>query len=775
MKTILKYLMIGYFLCVFFLLDCKAQSYFTPESRLKSWTSHLEMKGKSTYKHLQWKSVGPEFMGGRIETIAVHPNQPNTLYVGAGSGSLWKSVNNGTTWTSIFDDQSTMAMGCIAIAPSNPDILWLGTGEVLMARSSFAGTGIFKSLDAGRTWKHMGLMGTNHIPKIIIDPKNPNIVFAASMGRNFGFNEERGIYKTINGGQTWEKVLFISDRVGVVDMVMDPLDNQTVLAVAWERERKPWNNRGFGPGSGIYKTRDGGKTWKKITKGLPSGDHVGRFGLSFSNSNPNIIYAVLDNRGPKPENVIDPILDDNGPKNRSKIIRGELYKSNDKGETWVKTHEGSIPTGIGDDFCEIRVAPDNENEVFILGQKLIKTLDGGKTFKSTGETVVHLLSHEIRVMHLDQHEMWIDPKNTDKLILGNDGGVYISYDRGATWVHHNNLPIGEFYAVSVDNQDPYIIYGGTQDDAAVYGPSTHRMGDRLTKFGVEDPWSQVYVDQWGGGDSYFTEVDRLNPDIIYYEHQFGDLKRKNMKTQETVSIMPKAEVGAPELRRNWMSPFFISQFHKTTLYYGAQKLFRSQNRGDTWTAISPDLTTNPGPDKFGNIPYGTITTVSESPLNRDLLYVGTDDGNVQVTKDGGKTWVLIKNNLPDKWVTRVRASQHHLQTIYVTHTGYREDDFEKYVHMSTDYGNTWNLIAGNLPAESINVITEDPRDPDILYIGTDLGVYVTINRGKTWQILSAGLPTAAIHDLVIQSREMDLIAGTHGRSIYVLDIEEIGK
>lgn len=757
--------------CAMASINGNAQNQSTPEFRAKAWQDHLDLKEKSPYADLKWRSVGPEFMGGRIETIAGHPDQPNTLYVGAGSGNLWKSINNGTTWKPIFDDYSTASMGCVAIAPSNPDVLWLGTGEVLMARSSFAGTGVFKSLDAGKTWEHKGLMGTDHIAQIVIDPKNPYVVYVAAIGRNYGPNKERGIYKTTNGGKTWEKILFISDDTGVVEIVMDPSDNHTLLAVAWERDRKPWNNKVSGVGSGIYKTIDGGKSWKQITNGLPTGKNIGRFGLSFSISNPNVIYAILDNENPKP------ISNDNknGSRQESRAIKGELYKSSDKGESWKKTHDGSIPTGIGDDFCLIRVAPDNENEVYVVGQKLIKTLDGGKTFLPTGDTIIHLLPHEIRVMHLDMHELWIDPQNPDKLILGNDGGLYMSYDRGNTWLHYNNLPIGEFYAVSVDNAKPYNIYGGTQDDAALFGPATHNVADRLTKFGVDDPWKQVYVDQWGGGDSYFTEVDPLDSDFIYYESQFGELKRKNMKTGKATSIQPKASKGEPRLRTNWMTPFIISPHDKLTLYYGAQKIYRSRDKGNSWEVISPNLTTNPGPEQQGNVPYGTITSISESPLKQGLVYAATDDGNVQVSKDGGKNWTLINNGLPKKWISRIRASQHNLNTVYVTLTGYREDDFEKYVYKSTDYGKTWKSIAGNLPSESINVITEDPRNSSVLYVGTDLGAYVTTDGGVSWNILSNGLPTVAVHDLVIQPRELELVAGTHGRSIYVLDIKKIVK
>jgi hypothetical protein len=371
--------------------------------------------------------------------------------------------------------------------------------------------------------------------------------------------------------------------------------------------------------------------------------------------------------------------------------------------------------------------------------------------------------------------MWIDPEDPDRLILGNDGGVYMSHDRGKSWLHLNNFPIGEFYAVWVDMDEPYNIYGGTQDNAALFGPSTHNVEDRLTEHGVEDPWKHVYLDRWGGGDSYFTYRDPVDHDIIYYEHQFGVLRRKNMKTGETKDIMPRAGEGEPRLRRNWMTPYFISKYDPATLYYAAHKVFKSPDRGDSWTCISPDLTTDPGPEKRGDVPYGTITMLSESPLQKGLIYAGTDDGNVQVTKDDGETWTLVKDGLPPKWVSRVIASQHELGTAYVTLTGYRDDDFEKYVYRSTDFGKTWVSIGGNLPSEGINVIREDPRDKNILYVGTELGVYVTRDGGETWHSLCNHLPTTPVHDLMIHPRDHELVIATHGRSFFVLDIKPINR
>ena len=730
-----------------------------PELRMKSWERHQKLKLESPFKDLKWRAVGPEFQGGRIEAIACHPGNPFTLYVGAGSGNLWKTVNSGTTWEPIFDNESTFAIGSIAISPTDPKIVWVGTGEILMARSSFAGTGIFKSTDAGKTWANMGLHESHHIPRVLVDPKDPDVVYVAALGHNYGYNEERGLFKTTDGGKTWQKILYISEKAGIVEVIMDPADNQILYAAAWQRDRKAWNNVAAGEDSGLYKTSDGGRTWKRLSNGLPTGKYVGRFGLAVSSSNPDVVYALLDNHTPRPE--------------RRRRNRGEIYRSDDKGETWRKTHEDRVQTAIGYDFCLIRVSPDNEDEIYVLGNKLIRSQDGGKTFEPAGETIVHLLSHDIKVMHLDMHEMWIDPKNPDRLLLGTDGGLYCSYDRGITWLHLNNLPIGEFYAISVDMAEPYKIYGGTQDNAALFGPSTHNIKDRLTKYGVEDPWKHVYLDRWGGGDSYFTELDPTDHNTIYYEHQFGDLRRKNMKTGETKSIMPKAKEGEPRLRRNWMTPYIISHYDPRTLYCGAHKMFKSLDRGDSWQCISQDLTTNPGKDKQGNVPYGTLTTISESRIKQGLIYVGTDDGNVQVTRDGGRSWVLVKSGLPPKWVSRVVASRHEKGTVYVSLTGYREDDFEKYLYMSTDFGQTWSSIASNLPAESINVVREDPKKEQILYVGTDMGVYVSINQGKSWHSLCNHLPTTPVHDLVIHPREDEMVIGTHGRSCFVLDVKPI--
>jgi photosystem II stability/assembly factor-like uncharacterized protein len=792
------------------------------ESRLKSWEYHQKMKNDSIFKNLKWREVGPQFQGGRISSIAAPPGDTFTIYVAAGAGNLWKTTNNGTTWEPIFDKESTFAIGDIAVSKSNPSIVWVGSGEELMARSSYAGTGVFKSIDGGKTWQNMGLNDSHHIGRIVIDPKNPDIVYIAALGHMFTYNKERGLFKTTDGGKTWEKVLYISDKAGVVEVVMDPSDNKTLYAASWERDRKPWINVQSGEGSAIYKTTDAGLTWKKLTTGFPAGKHVGRIGLSISVSNPNVVYALLDNhalRSKEPEKVeqesatsltipklekmtseeflkIDlkilaaflkemrvPLeytpavilemvqnrkltpksfaqyLLDLWPDRKQQfidVIGAEIYRSDNRGETWRKVNEYYLEQffkNYGYAFCDIRVSPDNENKIYVLGVRLLTSNDGGKTY-------THISGKNV---HADIHDLWIDPLNSDRLLLGTDGGLSFSYDRGKTWQKINNLPIGEFYAVSVDMDTPYKIYGGLQDNGVLYGPS-----DQEREFAVDDPWKRI-----SGGDGFFVWVDPNESNTVYYGLQFGSFYRKNLKDESAKYLTPQAKIGESPLRYNWMTPFLISPYNPFILYYGANKLYKSLNRGDSWVCISPDLSTNPGPEKQGDIPYGTITTISESPLKPGLIYVGTDDGNVHITQNNGVNWTKISDNLPDKWISRVVASKYEEGTVFIALTGFREDDFEKYLYMSTDYGKTWVSICGNLPSESINVIREDPKKKNILYVGTDLGIYVSLDRGGKWHSLCGNLPTTPVHDLVIHPRENELVIGTHGRSVFVLDVEFI--
>ncbi len=784
------------------------------EERLKAWEQHELLKKTSIFKNLKWRSVGPEFMGGRITDIEVPPGNHFIIYVAVASGNVWKTVNNGTTWIPIFESESTFTIGDMAVSPSNPEIIWVGTGESNSSRSSYAGTGVFKSEDGGKTWRNMGLNDSHHIGRIIIHPENPDIVYVAVIGHLYTENEERGLYKTTDGGKSWKKVLYLNPRTGIIDVTMDPSNPDILYAASWERIRKAWNFTGSGYGSGIWKSTDGGENWVRLTNGFPVGENVGRIGLAVSPSNPNVVYALLDNQAPRPlekkegeltieelkkmkkeeflkidtkilngflrkygvpkeytaekvismvkrgeltiNHIVQYVMDANRSLFEANVVGAEVYRSDDRGETWKKMNEKYIDNfyySYGYYFGNIRVSPDNENKIYILGVPLLTSEDGGKTFKNIGG----------RGVHADHHALWIDHKNPDRLILGNDGGINISYDRGKTWQKINNLPIGQFYTVTVDMEKPYNIYGGLQDNGVVYGPSNHNPEP-----GVPDPWKTLF-----GGDGAYVQVDPLDSNIVYVESQFGNIARINKKDGSVKRIKPTAKLNEPPLRFNWQTPYLISSHNPFTLYYGANKLFKSLNRGDSWISISPDLTTNPQPQ--GNVPYGTITTISESPLKPGLIYVGTDDGNLWVTHNDGAFWSRIGQGLPKKWVSRVVASQYEEGTVFVSFTGYRDDDFEKYLYMSKDYGKTWISIAGNLPSEPINVIREDPNSRDILYVGTEPGVYVSIDRGKTWFSLCNNLPTTPVHDMIVHPRDNELVIGTHGRSVYVLDVKIIQK
>jgi photosystem II stability/assembly factor-like uncharacterized protein len=731
------------------------------EARREAWARHQQLERESPVAALPWRAVGPRLQGGRIEALAVSPGRPSTIYAGAGSGGVFKSINNGTTWTPIFDREATTSIGSIAVAPSDPNVVWVGTGEVLMARSSYAGFGVYKSTDAGATWTNMGLTDTHHIAQVLIHPKDPNRVWVAAIGRLYSENEERGVFRTVDGGRTWQRTLFVNPRTGAIDLTLDPSNPDVLYASMWDRSRKAWGHSPNGPGSGAYKSTDGGVTWRLLGGGLPSGADVGRIGLAIARSNPRVVYALVDNYAPPPAS---PAGTSGGGAPKPTRIEGEVYRSDDAGGTWRKVNTEPLSTGW--DFCLIRVAPDNENVVYLPNQRFLASENGGRTYRQIQGTLVHLLPHGSTVLHLDQHELWINPQDGDHMLLGNDGGLHLSYDRGASWLHLNNLPIGEFYAVSVDMDTPYNIYGGTQDNAALFGVSTQAMADDRS-----DQWTQIYLDRWGGGDSYFTYRDPSDRDLFYYEHQFGDLRRKRMSTGATDAIAPKAPPGEPPNRTNWMTPFLLSAHSPGTMYYGAERVFKSKDRGTSWTAISPDLTS--APSQQGNVPWGTLTSIAESPIQADLIYTGADDGRLHVTRDGGATWRRIGETLPERWISRVVASRHHEGTVYVAMTGYRFNEFTPYLYVSRDYGQTWTSLVGNLPAEPINVVGEDPTDARILYLGTDSGVYASITGGRAWMSIGATLPTVPVHDLVVHPRESELVIATHGRSVYVADIKPV--
>jgi photosystem II stability/assembly factor-like uncharacterized protein len=731
--------------------------------RLESYQKHLQMKEESIFNRLEWRNIGPYFMGGRIVDIEAYEDEPYRYYLATASGGLFVTDNNGTTWTALFDNESSITIGDIAVSQTDKNLIWVGTGEHNSSRSTYAGTGIFKSTDGGKTWKNMGLTDSHHISRVLVDPKNNDIVYAAVIGHLYTYNEERGVFKTTDGGKTWKKVLYISPKTGVIDLAMHPKNNKILLASAWQRKRKAWNFWEGGAESGIYKSSDGGETWKQIDGGLPRHEDVGRIGLDFSRSNPDVVYALLDNQERKDGKK----KDKNEPANQNMFnsqIKGvEVYRSNDGGDTWSKANKDYLTYlafTYGYYFGQIRVAPDNDQVVYILGVPLMKSTDGGKTFKD--------ISQQGGIMgdggvHADMHALWIDPNDPKRLLLGTDGGLNISYDEGKTWQKFNNISLGQCYTINYDFQEPYYVYTGLQDNGVNAGPSNFVRFNRQSK----KNWIRLV-----GGDGAFVQPEPGNPDTVYVAFQYGAILRLDLTGKSgTRNIKPSPKNKKEKYRFNWLSPFFVSPHNRYALYMGGNKVFRSMDRGEHWTEISPDLTNQT--NISGDVPYATIVSLDESPIKPELLYAGTDDGNVWVKKDAQSDWVKINKGLPEKWVTRLVASKYKEERVYITLTGYRDDDFKTYVYVSEDMGSTWTSLKGNLPEEAVNVIREDPVNQNVLYLGTDLGIYVSLDRGKNWHSIRNNLPTNAVYDLRIHPREKELIIGTHGRGVYIMPVSRI--
>jgi photosystem II stability/assembly factor-like uncharacterized protein len=729
----------------------------TAAERAAAWTMHRSMADSSWFRGLAWRAAGPVKIGARIEAIAIPPGNTGTIYAGVGSGNLWKTVNNGLTWRPIFEHESAFAIGDVAVSQSNPDVVWVGTGEAQPRYAGYAypGTGVFKSLNGGRTWEHMGLGETHHVGKVLIHPTKPNTVYVAAMGRQWSHNRERGVFRTTDGGAHWQHVLMIDDSTGVADLVMDPTNPNRLYAWAWQIEA--------GTRGGLFMSRDGGTTWRRSEVGLPTGLR-GRAGLEVSPSAPNIVYLFLDNRNPSPV------------KGRP-FTGGEVYRSTDFGTTWRKVNTEdlySVFSVYGWKFTDVRVDPRNPQHLYILGNSAHESFDGGATWRRVGAQILRLHDTEGRALHLDHHELVIDPANPDRLLLGNDGGLFQSYDGGRSWLHLNNIPVVQMYYVGTDDRMPYRIFAGTQDDAALYGPSTASLDDA-----VADPWRSVYLDRWTGGDSYVTIPDPTDDRLVYYEHQYGEIMRMDITGASVISggpsserISPKPRAGEPEVRFSWYTPFFISPHNARTLYAGGTRVMKTMDRGASWTAISPDLGDSVGVDRAA-VPTGALTMLMESPRVRGMLAGGTEGGRVWITTDDGGRWKRIDAGLPRKWVSRVTLSSHNPAVMYVSMTGFREDDTRPYIFASSDTGRTWRSIVSNLPQESVNVIKEDPLDAEILYVGTDLGVYVSRNGGERWESLSATLPSTPVQDLAIQSRDNELVIGTHGRGAWILDLMPI--
>jgi photosystem II stability/assembly factor-like uncharacterized protein len=695
------------------------------------------------FQGLKWRQIGPACFGGRIDDIEAVVSDPKIIFIAAASGGIFKTVNNGLTWKPVFDEEGTsLSIGDLAIAPSDPNIVWAGTGEPNSRQSSSWGDGVYKSLDGGETWTFMGLRDTQRVGRIAIDPQNPDIVFVAALGHLWGPNPERGLFRTKDGGKTWQKVLSINDDTGVVDVAMEA-GGRVLYAAAYQHRRRAWGFVGGGPGSGLYRSLDGGDNWTKLTRGLPEGD-TGRIGLAIAPSRPQVVYAIIENK------------------------KGGVFRSEDRGETWAKKSDFNHRPMY---YSQVRVDPLNPDKIWALGSPLFVSIDGGKTFTSegTGDKI-----------HVDHHAFWINPANPDHLLLGNDGGFYMSYEGSKNWHFIDNLPIGQYYAIGIDSREPYWVYGGTQDNGAWGIPS--RTTSSLGILNAD-------VVNISYGDGFYAAVDPKDPRIVYSESQMGRLYLVDLLTREEKGIAPAPENPEEKYRWNWSSPLITSPHDPAVVYYGGNKLFRSRDRGHRWEPISPDLTKNLDWKKIpimgivrnddtlsrddGVEHYGTLTTISESPVQAGRIYIGTDDGNVQMTADGGKTWedLTKRFRLPgDRWVTRVVASSFGAAIAYVSFSGHQDDDFTPYIFKTEDAGKTWKSIASGLPPGMVvNAVAEHPRNPDLLFAGTEFGLFFTIDGAKTWHLAAGNLPRAPVDDIIVNARENDLILGTHGRSIIILD------
>ncbi len=714
-------------------------------------TDAAEGKGKAAapsaisadlFKNLEFRNLGPAIMGGRVDDFAVLEADPSVFYVGTASGGIFRTENGGTTFEPIFDDQEVSSIGDLALAPSDPSILYVGTGEPNNRQSSSWGNGVYKTLDAGKTWTHLGLKDTHHIGRILVHPQDPDRVYVAALGRLWGPHPERGVFKSSDGGKTWVNTKFLDQDTGFVDLVMDPLSPDTLYAAAYQRRRTPFGYNGGGPGSGLWKTSDGGATWKKLSKGLPEGE-MGRIGLAIYRKDPRTLYATVEH-----------------------AKQGGLYRSDDKGDTWRKTSDTNPRPSY---YSKVQVDPTNDQRVWVLGAQMFYSEDGGKTFRSD----------LVQKIHGDFHGLWIDPANSNHMLAGTDGGIHVSWDRGRSWDFINTVPLAQFYEVSADLRKPYTVCGGLQDNQAWCGPSRtpYRQGI------ANEDWFNL-----GGGDGFFAVLDPSDPDLVYVESQDGNLRRFDRRSNEQRVIRPEPPAGE-RYRFNWNSPVLLSPHDPRTVYYGGNRLFGSRDRGETWTLMTPDLTSGAERDKLpifgktakeffsrndGVVHFGTITALAESRLKPGVLWVGTDDGNVQLSRDGGATWTNLTSKIPGvpkgTYVSRIEASRSGEGAAYVAFDGHRGNDFAVYLFRTEDFGQTWKSITANLPAgATVSVVREHPKNADLLLLGTENGLWASWNRGGQWHRIKSKLPTVPVDDILVHPRDNDLILGTHGRGVWILD------
>lgn len=692
-----------------------------------------EPAARDYFQHMAWRPIGPAVFGGRIPDVEAVPDNPAVIFVAGSTGGIFKTTNNGVTWRPVFDQAGqTLSIGDMAIAPSDPLIIWVGTGESNGEQQAASlGDGVYRSLDGGETWENMGLRDTRFIHRIAVHPRNPDIVFVAAPGHRWGPNPERGLYRTLDGGRTWQKVLYINEDTGVVEVAME--DNGRVLyAASYQRRRHAWGNLTGGPHSAIYRSMDGGTTWEKLGGGLPEG-LLGKIAIAIAKSSPNIVYAAIADED------------------------GGLYRSEDRGTTWTRVND--IRTSYW--YGNIYVDPVNENKVWVMGTQLDVSIDGGKTFENDWTA---------RDIHVDHHGLWINPKNTDHMLLGNDGGFHITYDGARTWSFLNNIPIAQFYVLDVDNRDPYHVYGGLQDNGTWGLPSR-----TYSRVGIlnED------VVNVGGGDGFVPAIDPRDHTVVYSESQFGGLRRVDLVTGRSTGVKPVPEDTTEAYRFNWNSPLLISPHDPDVLYMGGNKVFKTTDRGESWEAVSQDLTRNETPSEWEIMglkpalrPYNTLTAIAESPLVKGLIYTGADDGSVHRTTDGGETWEPLSSKFrfegEARFVTKIHASSSHAGTAYISFTGHYHHDLRPYLFKTEDSGNSWRSIAGTLPAEAVvNAIVEHPNNPDLLLAGIHNGLMISVDGGENWTRAGGDLPPVSVNDIKIKGG--DLVLGTYGRGILILD------
>jgi len=788
--------------------------------RLEGYLKRISLEENSIVKNISFRNIGPTVMSGRVTDLSVNPKNPSHFYVAYATGGLWETTNNGNSFNPIFDNQIVITIGDIEV-DWEKDIIYVGTGEKNSSRSSYSGNGIYKSSNGGKNWEHLGLDDSHHIGRIVLHPDNSDIIWVASLGHLYSENSDRGVYKSIDAGKTWNKTLFVNNRTGAIDIVIDPSNPDILYSAMWEKDRKAWDFDGSGIGSGIYKSVDGGSSWLEVsggTSGFPDTRGTGRIGLDISISNPNIVYAILDNqdRKPKDEDVsnegltkdsfreiseedflkisdkdldaflkqnrfprdynaikvkelvrngmispyalVEYLEDSNSMLFDTPVIGAEVYSSEDSGVTWKKVNEDELNRlyfSYGYYFGEIRVDPQDPAKLYVLGVPLLKSIDFGKTWESI----------DFDNMHGDHQALWVNPNRSGHLIAGNDGGLNISYDDGENWLKYNSTSVGQFYDINVDMKTPYNVYGGFQDNGVWMGPSNYVASLRWHSSGSY-LWKSIY-----GGDGMQTEVDLRDNETVYTGSQFGNYSRVNTRTGERKRITPSHKLGERPYRWNWETPIYLSRHNQDILYMGSNKFHRSLDQGNNFETLSGDLTN--GGIK-GNVSYGTLTTIIESSIRYGLIYVGSDDGLIHVSKDGGFSWKNISGSLPEKmWVSGIYPSNFHQNRVYVSLNGYRWDNFDAMIYVSDDYGINWSKIGHNLPKEPVNVIIEDLENEKLVYVGTDHGVYASLDYGNKFFAFSSGLSNSPVHDLVIHPREKDLVVGTHGRSIYVAGVKHL--